>query len=59
MTQSATQKIVNLSRKNRDLHADLTKEKSRVRQLLSQLSQLQTQVQKPEEVFTRSKVHVQ
>lgn len=49
MTHSATQKIVNLSRKNRDLHADLTKERSKVRQLQSQLSQLKTQDQKPEE----------
>ncbi len=37
---SATQKIVELSRKNRDTHSELTKEKSRVRLLQNQLSKL-------------------
>lgn len=47
---SATQKIVELSRKNRDIHSELAKERTRVRQLQKQLSQLMAESTKQEQV---------
>ncbi len=39
--ESATKKIVELSQKNRDLHSELAKDKTRIRKLQNQLSRLQ------------------
>ena len=53
---SATQKIIELSRKNRDIHSELTKEKTRVRQLQKQLSKLISEnTKQQEEVIQWSK----
>ena len=38
--ESATKKIVELSQKNRDLHSELAKERSKIRKLQNQLSTL-------------------
>lgn len=40
ISKSATQKIIELSRKNRDLHSELAKEKTRGRQLQKQILKL-------------------
>jgi predicted RNase H-like nuclease (RuvC/YqgF family) len=46
---SATQKIIELSHRNRDLHAELNKERSKSRQLQEKVSKLQQMIKDSEE----------
>lgn len=51
LTSSITQKIVDISRKNRDLHAELGREKHKTRQLQTQVSELK-EITKTQKVYS-------